>query len=212
MHRSCLLFLILLGCFISPVYAVEKLILEIDLERDLISLSHNIENFIFSPTRNYPAAGEININQLQGYPNLNNHLAATALVRLNGDVIGYATEQEILGIDPETQHPIADSMWMLTLNHPDLKGFLVVKQREDGSGIFALVNQVLENPDRVWEDKWQILLSTIGEAHVQFASGDLLPYQDGVFEEYNGINQADYAAYHRFRGKIRFIVYPHTAR
>ena len=212
MNRHSLIISILIGVTTNSAYAAERLELEIDLERDLISLSHNIENFIFSPTRNYPAAGETNINQLQAYTNLNNHLAATVLVRMNGDVIGYATEQEILGIDPETQHLIANSMWMLTLNHPDLKGFLVVKQREDGSGIFALVNQVLENPDRVWEDKWQILLSTIGEVRVQFASGDLLPYQDGVFEEYNGINQADYAAYHRFRGKIRFIVYPHTTR
>jgi hypothetical protein len=206
MLRNITFALLLLLVSSSLYSADDKLILELDLEADLLSLSHNIENFLFSPTRNYQGDGNKDINNMK-YPSLKNYLAATGLVRLKGEVIGFATEQEIVYKDSETQLPMAHSMWMLTLNHPGLIGFLAVEQKEDASSVFSLVQKVMSNKEKVWNDEWQMFLSTSGETKVQYASGDLEKYQGGIFEEYNGVNPADLRNYGKFRGRIKFVLY-----
>jgi len=45
-----------------------------------------------------------------------------------------------------------------------------------------------------------MFLSTSGDTLVQYASDDLQTYQGGKFEEYNGLNTADFHNYGKFRG------------
>ncbi|NKB35561.1 MAG: hypothetical protein GKR93_00140 [Gammaproteobacteria bacterium] len=207
MSNKVLPILTLLLLLSQHVSAQDKLILDLDLENDLLSLSHNIDKFLFTATRNYQAMGESDINNMN-YHSLKNHLAATGLVRLNGEVIGTATEQEIVYEDKENGGWKAHSMWMFQLNHKGLTGFMAVEQREDASKVSNLVQQVMTNPGNQWDDIWQMFLSTDGETRMQYASGDLKKYQDGKFEEYNGINPADLKNFGKFRGRIQFIVFP----
>jgi len=188
--------------------ADEKLVLEFDLENDVLSMSHNVPNFLFEPTRNYSGDSDVNINDIS-YPALANHLVVTGLVRIDNEVVGIVTEQEIIYIDAITQKPMAESMWLIRLNAPGITGFMSVLQKEDASPIFSLVEKVQKNQDKVWSDKWQMFLSTVGKQTVQFASGDLQKYQGGLFEEYDGLNSADFAKLGRFRGRIQFVIYPH---
>ena len=205
--RMRIIKVIMLSAFLCQyTMAEERLVLELDLERDLLSLSHNIDKFLFTPTLNYRATGGDNINNMQ-YEAMVNHLAATGLVRLNGEVVGTATEQEVVSHD-ETMGWRAHSMWMFQLNHEDLKGFMVVEQHEDASGVSSLVQQVMENQTKDWPDQWQMFLSTIGNVKLQYASGDLIRFKGAKFEEYNGLNPADLKDYGRFRGKIRFVITP----
>ena len=37
----------------GPAQAADKLVLDLDMDRDLISLAHNIDNFLFKPTMNF---------------------------------------------------------------------------------------------------------------------------------------------------------------
>lgn len=189
------------------LFAEEKLVLELDLESDLLSMSHHIDGFLFKPTVNSQTGEEKNINNMS-YSNLQNHLAATALVRLNENVIGFATEQEVIYVDKETEATMAESMWLLKLNAPGLNGFLTVKQTENALRVMALTQEVIGSRDKEWKDEWQMFLSTEGETLVQYASGDLSVYEGGRFEEYNGINPADFAKLGRFRGRIQFAIYP----
>lgn len=204
MKKSLLCLLLLV--FNNASLAGEKLVLELDLETDLLSLSHNINNFLFAPTRNYRADGKQNINTME-YPSLKDHLAATGLVRMNGEVVGFATEQEIVYKDAGTDKPSANSMWMFRLNYPGLNGFIAVEQKEDASKVFSLAQEVINRQDKEWEDKQYMFLSTDGKTHIQYASGELAKYQGGVFEEYNALNPADFKQYGRFRAAIRFIIY-----
>ncbi len=188
-------------------FAADKLVLQLDLESDLLSLSHSVENFLFKPTQNYQPGSQENIN-IMAHAALKDHLAATILVRYEGEVIGIATEQEILYVDKQTQNKMARSMWMIQLNHPGLTGFLVVEQTENAAAVFGLVQKVMANQTKQWPDEWQMFLSTSGDTLVQYASGDLQAYQGGKFEEYNGLNTADFHNYGKFRGKIEFVIHP----
>ncbi|NOX49339.1 MAG: hypothetical protein GXP16_02235 [Gammaproteobacteria bacterium] len=186
--------------------AGDKLVLEFDSD-DLLSLSHNIDDFFSTPTRNYQGEAEQNVNDMSA-PALKNHLVVTGLVRMNGEVVGLVTEQEIVHIDEETKRATAESMWMFRLNYPGLTGFMSVLQREEASSIVSLIQEVASNQDKQWEDKWQMFLSTAGKAHVQFASGELSKFQGGKFEEYNGLNPADLARQGEFRVRVQFVIYP----
>jgi hypothetical protein len=139
---------------------------------------------------------------------LTNHLAATVLVRMAGEVVGFATEQEAVTPLAPNQRPLAESAWLITLNRPGLQGVLAVAQREDASGVFELVQRVVQQPQEEWEDRPQRFLSTLGSATVQLATGDLAAYQGGIFEEYNFLNPADFGRLGRFRGAIQFVIYP----
>jgi hypothetical protein len=192
----------------SALQAAEKLVLDLDLDSDLVSLTYNIENFLFKPTMNFSPdlAGNLS-DRLKAEP-LKNHLVATALVRINGEIAGVATEQEMLTVDEASGHPIAESAWLITLNYPGASGVLAVKQQEDATQTFGLVNQVMQNPDADWEDAFQRILSSSNTPTVQIATGDLSPYQGGRFEEYNFVNTADFKNFKRFRAKIQFVIYP----
>ena len=206
-NRRTWLFLLLLVT-IGEVYADNELVLVLDAEKDLLSLSHNIDQFLFAPTRNYQATGEDNINNMQAYPVLANNLSVTGLLRMNGEVVGFATEQEIVSIDPDSQHPVAESLWVIRLNHPDLQGFISVLQKEDGIETFSLAEKVNANQEKEWPDRWYRFLSTSGEVRVQLASGDLARYQGGIFREYNYLNPSDLANFGHFRARIEFVISP----
>ena len=143
------------------------------MESDLLSLSHNIEGFPFSPTRNSSEYTQGNVNKRMLVDTLRNNLTVTAVVRINGEVAGLATEHEILTPDPNADQPQVDSAWLIMLNVPGLKGFLAVKQNGDSSGASAMAAKVMQDPEVAWADKWHRFLSTAGDTRVQMAVGDL---------------------------------------
>lgn len=191
-----------------PLQAQEKLVLDLETDSDLVSMAHNIDGFPFKPTMNFSVNIAGNLSDRFNIAPLKNHLVATALVRIDGEIAGIATEQETLAIDHESGHPMAESAWLITLSYPGATGFLAVKQQEDASQTFGLVNQVRQNPDADWEDKFQSFLSSSNAPTVQIATGDLSVFQGGRFEEYNFVNPADLKNFNRFRAKIRFVIYP----
>lgn len=190
------------------VQAVEKLVLDLEMDSDLLSLTHNIDGFLFAPTMNFSPNRGGNISELFLVDSLKNNLVATVLVRIDGKIAGYATEQEVLATDSESGHPSAESAWLITLNYPGLTGVLAVTQQEDAGAVFGLVSQVMQNPDGQWEDEFRRFLSSSNSPTIQLATGDLAVYQDGRFEEYNYVNPADLKNYARFRARIQFVIYP----
>lgn len=182
------------------------LTLDLDLENDGLSMSHNIENFFFAPTENFAPGSEENMNDMS-YPVLRDHLIATALVRLDGEIVGVATETERVYVDEETGLA-AQSMWVIRLNKPGLTGFIVVEQIEDASTVAGTVGEVLTEPEADWPDEWTMYLSSVEGSQVGYASEDLANYSGGIFEEYNGFNPGDLKNHGRFRGKIQFKIYP----
>ncbi len=75
--------LVCLNFILGPVaLAADKLVLDLEMDRDLLSLSHNIDNFLFSPSKNYVEPDTQVINDLSMYDVLKNQLVATALVRI----------------------------------------------------------------------------------------------------------------------------------
>ena len=208
------------ACICASAQSAERLVLDLDLDRGPMSMSHNIENFLFAPTRNYAApepdpasrreaggrAGVV--NDMTVHDALKDHLVVSALVKMDGKVVGMATEQEYFLVDPATGRRVANSMWLIRLNAPGLAGFLVINQLENGEELFSVVQKVMENPEGPWEDETKMYLSTWGEARVARAWGDLAPYQGGIFEEYNGLNPTDLAEHGGFTPSIRFIIHP----
>lgn len=197
---------LLAGCAEPP--RAERLVLDLDLEADVLSLSHAIDGFFFPPTANRSPFSDRDLNASFSGETLRNHLAATVLVRIGGEIAGIATEQEVVTPPGENRLPSADSTWLITLNRPGSRGVLVVKQREDATGVFELARRVVQEPDGAWEDRPQRFLSTAGTATVQLATDELTAYQGGVFEEYNFLNPADWKRLQRFRGAIQFVIYP----
>lgn len=188
--------------------AVEPLVLELEMDRDLISLTHHIDGFPFAPTMNFSPDVAGDLAQRFRIDTLHHHLAATALVRIDGEVAGFATEQESVQNDPDTGLPYAESAWLITLTHPRASGVIAVAQREDAGPVFALVHEVMAAPDRDWGEESHRFLSTDGETRVQLATGGLAPYQGGRFEEYNFVTPSDYKRYGRFRARIEFVIHP----
>ena len=204
--RTPLIVVVLLLSSFS-LQAAEKLVLDLEMDSDLLSLTHNINGMLFPPTMNFSANTAGNISELFKVDTLKNHLAATALVRIDGEVAGYATEQESLVPDADG-HPVAESAWLISLVHPGVSGFLAVSQQEDAGPVFGLASEVMQNPDREWEDEFRSFLSSSNSPVVQLATGDLTIYQGGRFEEYNLLNPADFKNYGRFRARIQFVIYP----
>ncbi len=209
MIRKCRkLLLVSLLLIQSPLWAAENLVLDLDTDVDLVSMTHNIDGFLFKPTMNFSADIAGNLSTRFNDEHLKGYLAATAVVRLNGEVAGFATEQEVLTVDAESGHPMAKSAWLITLNYPGASGVLAATQEEDASPAFGLVTQVMQNPDGDWKDEFQRFLSSSNAPTVQLATGDLSAYQGGRFEEYNFVNPADFKNLQRFRAKIQFVIYP----
>jgi len=192
----------------SPLQAAEKLVLDLMMDTDLVSTAHHIDGFPFKPTMNFSAELAGNLSDRFNVERLKNSLAATALVRINGEIAGFATEQETLTVDPESGHPMAQSAWLISLNYPGATGVLAVKQEEDASQALGMVNKVMQNPGADWENKFQRFLSSSNAPIIQMAGGDLSVYQGGRFEEYNFVNPADFKNLKRFRAKIQFVIYP----
>lgn len=203
-HSSALWFL----ASFAPASAAGKLVLEMNMDEDLLTITHHIENFPFRQTMNFSPDLAGNLSDRIKVDALKQHLAVTTLVRINGEIAGFATEQEIVLADPSTGKPYAESAWLFTLNHPRASGFLAVKQRENAAPTFGLVQEVMQNPGGAWTDEQHRILSTDGVTLVQLATDGLAPYQGGRFEEYNFVTQSDLRKYGRFRAKIEFVIYP----
>jgi hypothetical protein len=206
--RVRVIVLFLCGTFTS-VSAAEKLVLDVNIDTDLLSLSHHIEHFPFTPTMNFAPDQAGNLSDRIKVDTLKQYLVITVLVRIDGEIAGFATEQETLRTDPDTGAVFAESAWLMTLNHPRAQGFLSVMQREDPAQTFGLVQKVMAHPEAEFADEEHRFLSTAGDTFVQLASGGLSPYQGGRFEEYNIVNPAVIKRDKRPRGRIiEFVIYP----
>ena len=192
----------------SPARAAEKLLIDMDLDADVVSLAHNIDAFLFSPTMNFSSDVPGNLSRRFVVDPLKNYLSATGVVTIDGKVAGFATEQEFITTDPATGQTMAESAWLISLAGPGRTGVMAVAQRESPTGVFGLIQRVTQNPGGPWDDKFQSFLSTSGTYRVALATQDLAPYLGGRFEEYNYVNPADLARYKRFRGRIEFVIYP----
>lgn len=201
-------FLVFACTSLAPARAAEPLVLEMNMDEDLLTLTHHIDGFPFKTTMNFSPDLAGNLSDRIKVDALKAHLSVTTLVRINGEVAGFATEQELVLMDKETGKPYAESAWLFTLNHPAASGFLAVKQRENAAPTFGLVQQVVANPDGNWDDTPHEFLSTDGVTLVQLATDGLARYQGGRFEEYNYVTTSDLKKYGRFRAKIIFKIYP----
>jgi len=190
------------------VKADDKLVLDLDLDEGLLSLTHNIENFLFDRTASYSKHLAGDLNERIMTDRLKDHLVATALVKMNGEVVGLATEQEYVYLDEATGMPQAKSAWLVTLNHQKIKGVFAVEQMENASAVFGLVSEVKANPQKDWPNKFQRFLSTASDARISTASEGLARFKGAKFEEFNYINPADLANFGRFRPKIQFVITP----
>lgn len=188
--------------------AAEPLVLDLEMDRDLLALEHHIDGFLFTPTMNFSPDLAGDLARRFHTDALKNHLAATAVVWIGGEIAGFATEQEAIVTDPATGRKAAESAWLITLTRPGQSGVLAVAQREDAAPIFALAQQVMGKPEGPWKDEFQRFLSTSGNYTVSLATQDLAAYQGGRFEEYNFLNPTDLAKYGRFRAKLQFVIYP----
>ena len=192
----------------APAIAKEPLVLDIDMSTDMLSLADNIQNFFFDRTMSFSdmQAGDLNRRML--VDPLRDHLVVTFLVRIDGEVAGIATEQEIVSIDPESGEPVARSSWLFTLNHPKAKGVLAVAQEENAKQVANMIQQVEENRDKDWPDKYERFLSTSSDARVGVATEGLAQYQGAKFKEYNYLNPADLKNQGHFNGKLQFVIEP----
>lgn len=164
----------------SQVSTDDHLVLVVDR---LLSLSHNVPGFQAPITENHLPGSDENINVMD-YPSLDGHLTTTALVSLNGDIVGIATETEI--IYGEGKDKRANSMWLVRLNTPELTGFLAVEQIEDASGVDALM---MSAPDTS-NGSSVAVRTTMDDARIIHASGDLSRFEGGVFAEYDLATQS----------------------
>lgn len=187
----------------SSVFAQETFTFEMDIENDLISLSSNVEDFVFGDTTNLAGDSEENVNNIS-YPLLENHMTSTVLIRIDGEVAGIAT-QIFRFVDEANMKTRA--IWSLKFNYPGRVGFMAVELSKDITEVMSLFGEVVENPDEDWSDSWQMLRTSAEGSYVQFASGDLSEFQNGSFVEYSGVNQSDLRNFGRFRGKAMFTVY-----
>lgn len=202
---------IFLSMLFLPIFlqAADRLIIDMDLDADVMSMNHHVDGFLFKPTMNFSSHMGGNLSDMMKTDSLKNHLVLTGLVRINGEIAGVATEQEVIVYDKKTGIKHAESAWLIMLNYPGKSGFIAVKQQEDHKSVFGLVNKVKQNPQSAeWEDGYQRFLSTSNSPTIPLAADDLEMYQGGRFEEYSLVNPTDIRNYGRFRAKIQFVIYP----
>jgi len=201
--------IVLLAMMLSCAAAArEPLVLDLHMDEDKLSMAHNIDDFLFRRTFSFShnAPGDLHERFLR--EEFNGHLVASAMVRIDGEIAGFATEQEYVYRSTETGAPEARSAWLIMLTRPGVKGFLAVEQVEDASGVFTFAQEVMADPDGQWEDRFKSFLSTRDEVQVDMATDELAAYAGGRFEEYNMLNPADYGRLGRFRARIRFVIHP----
>ncbi|MEQ9394205.1 hypothetical protein [Haliea sp.] len=206
MRNTLLLLLAMMLPFSTT--AREPLVLDLDMDADTLSMAHNIEDFLFQRTFSFSPNVPGDLHESFKRQEFNGYLVASALVRIDGEVAGVATEQEYVYRDPDSGAPRARSAWLITLTREGLRGFLAVEQVEDASKVFNLAQKVMQEPNAQWEDSFKSFLSTHGEARLEMATDDLSDYADGKFEEYNMLNPADFARLGRFRARIQFVIHP----
>ncbi|MBW2366351.1 MAG: hypothetical protein JRH15_00545 [Deltaproteobacteria bacterium] len=192
----------------AAVKADDRLILDLELDEGLLSLTHHIENFLFDRTASYSKHLAGDLNERIKTDTLKDYLVATALVKMNGEIVGLATEQEYVYLDAATGIPIAKSAWLISLNHPKMTGVFAVEQIENAAPVFGLVSEVVANPQKDWPDKFQRFLSTSSDTRITMASEGLARYKGAKFEEFNYVNPADLGNLGRFRAKIQFVITP----
>jgi hypothetical protein len=193
----------------ASAQAAEKLVIDVNIDTDLVSLAHNIDGFPFRQTLNFALDQAGNLSERFRTDTLQNHLATTMLVRIDGEVAGFATEQEVVGKPSDTGKLSAESAWLITLNHPRARGVIAVRQRENPTQTFGVIQKVLQNPTAEAADEEIRILSTDGPTFVQMATDGLTAYQGGRFEEYNIVNPAGIRRDGRPRGRIlEFVIYP----
>jgi hypothetical protein len=180
----------------------------LELEEGILSLTHHIENFLFDRTASYSKHLAGDLNERIKTDTLKDYLVATALVKMNGKVVGLATEQEYVYLEKATGMPLAKSAWLVSLNHPEMRGVFAVEQIENAAPIFGLVSEVQANPQKDWPDKFQRFLSTASDARISTASEGLARFKGAKFEEFNYLNPADLGNFGRFRAKIQFVITP----
>lgn len=149
----------------------------------LLSLSHNVPGFQAPITENYLPGSDQNIN-LMDFASLDRHLTTTALVSLNGEIVGIATETEIIYGDGKDKR--ANSMWLVRLNAEGMTGFLAVEQIEDASGVDALMKSAPDTSN----GRSVAVRTTMNDTRTLHASGDLSRFESGLFEEYNLATQS----------------------
>ena len=199
-------FALVVSLMLPAVTRAERLVLDLDMEDGLLYLGHHIENFLFDTTASYSEDLAGNLSKRIETEALSNYLVATALITWNGEVVGLGTEQEYVYIDEATGLPHARSAWLISLNHPELRGVLAVEQTENAGPVFAAVGEVMANPERDWPNEFERYLSTDGDARITTASAGLARFNGATFVEYNYINPADWQNFGRFRGRIQFVI------
>ena len=204
MQKLLLFSLVAIVLVAKPLYAADTLVLDIEVDKDLLSLAHNIEDFFFQPTMNFSPEVPGNLSERIKTTALQNHLLAAFLVTIDGEPAGIAAELENVDIANSS----VESGWLILLSHPKASGFLAVKQNENPAGVIALFKAANQNPKADWEDKFHRVLSTVAPVYIEMASESLSAYKGGRFEEYNYVNQADLKNYNRFRAKLQFVIYP----
>ena len=209
MRRYPAIIVMLLCSTFAPVQAADKLVIDVNIDTDLLTLTHHIEGFPFRQTLNFALDQAGNLSERFRTDALRNQLATTMLVRIDGEIAGFATEQETIGQTSDTGKTYAESAWLITLNHPRARGVLAVRQRENPTQTFAVIQKVLQNPTAEAADEEIRILSTDGTTFVQMATDGLSAYQGGRFEEYNIVNPAGIRRDGRPRGRIlEFVIYP----
>jgi hypothetical protein len=192
----------------AALKADDKLLLDLDLEEGLLSLTHHIESFLFDRTASYSKHLAGDLNERIKTDSLKDYLVATALVKMNGEVVGLATEQEYVYRDEATGVLHAKSAWLVSLNHSNMKGVFAVEQIENAAPVLGLVSEVMANPQKDWPNKFQRFLSTASDARISTASEGLARFKGAKFEEFNYVNPADLGNFGRFRPKIQFVITP----
>jgi hypothetical protein len=209
MRLPAMSLLLLLIAATGPAAADDRLVLDVDADRDLLSLTHNIDPFPFRPTMNFSPDLAGDLAGRMRVPELEHMLAVTVTVRIDGEIAGLATEQEIVVPDPAGGKPSVQSAWLIMLRHPKANGFLAVAQRENAGATFELIRKIGADPEAYANDhETRSFLSTDGPTYVSTAGGGLEAYRGGRFEEYNLVTPSDLARKGRFPARLRFVIYP----
>lgn len=149
---------------------------------DMVSTSHNVEGFMMPNTINTLPGSTKNINNV-AHENLKGHLSMTATVKLNDEIVGFATETEI--IYKTEKGTEANSMWLIKLNKEGLKGFIAVEQIERAYDIDNAAAEMMAELKSGKTPKLRRVPTTTPKTKIQYASGDLAKYQGMYFTEYD---------------------------
>lgn len=147
-----------------------------------LSMTSRVSMLPIKSSINKMSNSDENINDITKYPLLKEHLTVSGLATLNDEVIGIATETEII------ENGVANSMWLVRLSKPGLSGFLVVEQHENPQKAMANKTEKEVTLPNGTKTKDVILHMTDRPTTTQHASGDLKRFEGGEFVEYDYFN------------------------